>query len=110
MAELTGLEGVYNWSYASGSFQAELRSFQIELRPFGCFYCKSYPATATWTLEDKSVEVDWKKYGKYELDVCVILIDFAICIFIHNIISLPGQGLGDAAARRRIGQQSCKLA
>ena len=103
MAELTGLEGVYNWSYAGDSFQ-------IELRPFGSFYCKSYPATATWTLVDKTLRVDWKKYGKYELDVCVIRIDFATFTFIRNITSPPGQGLGDAVARRRFGQQSCKLA
>ncbi len=64
MAEsLTGLEGVYNWNYSGGSFQ-------VELRPFGSFYCKSYPASATWTLVDKKVTVDWKKYGKYELEVC----------------------------------------
>jgi hypothetical protein len=103
MAELTGLEGVYSWSYAGGSFQ-------VELRPFGSFYCKSYPATATWTLVDKTLTVDWKKYGKYELDVRVILIDFAIFIFIHNITSPPGQGFSYAAARRRFSQQSFKLA
>ncbi len=56
------LEGVYNWSYSGGSFQ-------VELRPFGNFYCKSYPASATWALEDKKVTVDWKKFGKYELEV-----------------------------------------
>eukprot|EP00292_Cryptomonas_paramecium_P022627 CAMPEP_0113680574 /NCGR_PEP_ID=MMETSP0038_2-20120614/11415_1 /TAXON_ID=2898 /ORGANISM="Cryptomonas paramecium" /LENGTH=197 /DNA_ID=CAMNT_0000599011 /DNA_START=6 /DNA_END=599 /DNA_ORIENTATION=- /assembly_acc=CAM_ASM_000170 len=62
MAALTGLEGVYNWRYAGGSFQ-------VELRPFGSFYCKSYPATASWTLVDKVVSVDWKKFGKYELEI-----------------------------------------
>ena len=62
---LTGLEGVYNWSYSGGSFL-------VELRPFGSFYCKSYPASATWSLVDKTVTVDWKKFGKYELDVSLI--------------------------------------
>jgi hypothetical protein len=66
MAEsLTGLEGVYNWSYSGGSFQ-------VELRPFGSFYCKSYPASATWALVDKKVTVDWKKFGKYELEVYLV--------------------------------------
>jgi hypothetical protein len=59
---LTGLEGIYNWSYSGGSFQ-------VELRPFGSFYCKSYPASATWAMVDKKVTVDWKKFGKYELEV-----------------------------------------
>ncbi len=62
MEALTGLEGVYNWSYSGGSFV-------VELRPFGSFYCKSYPALATWSLVDKTVTVDWKKFGKYELEV-----------------------------------------
>ena len=62
---LTGLEGVYNWSYSGGSFQ-------VELRPFGSFYCKSYPASATWALVDKKVTVDWKKFGKYELEVYLL--------------------------------------
>jgi hypothetical protein len=64
MSDLTGLEGVYNWSYSGGSFQ-------VELRPFGSFFCKSYPASATWALVDKKVTVDWKKFGKYELEVCL---------------------------------------
>jgi hypothetical protein len=58
----TGLEGVYNWSYSGGEFL-------VELRPFGSFYCKSYPASSTWSLEDKTVKIDWQKFGKYELEV-----------------------------------------
>ncbi len=61
-ARASSLEGVYNWSYSGGSFQ-------VELRPFGSFYCKSYPASATWAMVDKKVTVDWKKFGKYELEV-----------------------------------------
>jgi hypothetical protein len=57
-----GLEGVYNWSYSGGSFQ-------VELRPFGSFYSKKYSALATWALVDKKVTIDWKKFGKIELEV-----------------------------------------
>jgi hypothetical protein len=58
----TDLEGVYNWSYSGGEFL-------VELRPFGKFYCKSYPASSAWSLEDKTVLIDWRKFGKYELEV-----------------------------------------
>ena len=59
---LTGFEGVYNWSYSGGGFV-------VELRPYGSFYCKSYPASASWSLVGNVITVDWKKYGKYELEV-----------------------------------------
>jgi hypothetical protein len=59
---MAGIEGVYKWSYSGGDFE-------VEIRPFGSFYCKSYPASSTWSLEDKTVKIDWQKFGKYELEV-----------------------------------------
>lgn len=59
------LYGIYSWSYSGGSFPVELRSG-------GNFYCKSYPAAARWELVGNIVKVDWKKYGKYELEVYLI--------------------------------------
>ena len=67
-SDLTGLEGVYKWSYAGGSFT-------VELRPYGNFYCKDYGASATWSISadlkthEASLTIDWKKYGKYEMQV-----------------------------------------
>ena len=54
--------GIYTWSYAGGNFPVELRSG-------GNFYCRSYQAAAKWDLEGNLVKIDWKKFGKYELEV-----------------------------------------
>jgi hypothetical protein len=56
------LYGVYTWTYSGGSFPVELRSD-------GNFFCKSYPASAKWELQGHTLKIDWKKYGKYELQV-----------------------------------------
>jgi hypothetical protein len=56
------LYGVYSWTYSGGSFP-------VELRAEGNFYCKSYPASAKWELQGNTLKIDWKKYGKYELQV-----------------------------------------
>lgn len=57
------MEGIYIWSYAGGQFE-------VELRPNGVFYCKSYSVSnSSWHLKspsDKDVIIDWKKYGTYE--------------------------------------------
>jgi hypothetical protein len=58
----TDLCGIYSWSYSGGNFPVELRSG-------GNFYCKSYQAASKWELEGNKVKIDWKKYGKYELEV-----------------------------------------
>ena len=54
--------GVYTWTYSGGSFPVELRSD-------GNFFCKSYPSSAKWELQGNTLKIDWKKYGKYELQV-----------------------------------------
>jgi hypothetical protein len=59
---LPDLCGVYTWTYSGGSFP-------IEFRSDGNFFCKSYPALAKWELRENTLQIDWKKYGKYELQV-----------------------------------------
>ena len=51
--------GVYEWTYAGGSFT-------VALRPNGTFFCALYPAQATWQAVDGGLLVDWKNYGQYE--------------------------------------------
>lgn len=51
--------GVYNWTYAGGSFE-------VEFRPNGVFYCKNYAVSGSnWKIQDNILVVDFKKYGVY---------------------------------------------
>jgi len=56
---MSNIFGVYDWSYAGGSFQ-------VALRPNGTFYCEKYPAQAKWQVVDNKLQVDWKNFGQYE--------------------------------------------
>lgn len=59
---MSNLYGVYELSYAGGSFS-------VALRPNGTFYCAQYAAQATWQVVDSKLSVDWKNYGQYEFVV-----------------------------------------
>jgi len=52
--------GWYNFSWKGGSFQ-------VCFRPGGAFFCPRYRASATWTMVEDVVKIDWGQFGKYNL-------------------------------------------
>ena len=54
--------GVYDFSWSGGTFQ-------VEIRADGAFWCRKFAVDSTWELKDdgRTVYIDWRKYGKYEL-------------------------------------------
>ena len=49
------------------SFEWKGGTFDVEFRPDGVFWCKKFPAEASYAVEGDTVKVDWGKFGKYEL-------------------------------------------
>ena len=49
------------------SFEWKGGTFDVEFRPDGVFWCKKFPAEASYAVEGDVVKVDWGKFGKYEL-------------------------------------------
>jgi len=57
---LTVETGCYSFEWKGGMFD-------VEFRPDGVFWCKKFPAEASYAVEGDVVKVDWGKFGKYEL-------------------------------------------
>ena len=57
---LTVETGCYSFEWKGGTFD-------VEFRPDGVFWCKKFPAEASYAVEGDVVKVDWGKFGKYEL-------------------------------------------
>jgi hypothetical protein len=53
---------VWNFEWEKGSFEVEFLCDSINH-----FVCKQFPAHSHWSLNDNTVDIDWGKYGKYEL-------------------------------------------
>jgi len=39
----------------------------VQFRAGNVFYCKQFPCTATWQEVEGIVQIDWGKFGKYEM-------------------------------------------
>ena len=59
---MSGKFGVYDWSYAGGTFE-------VALRPNNTFYCAKYPAQSSFAVTDSKLYVDFGKYGQYEFSL-----------------------------------------
>lgn len=60
-----GAGSVWNFEYEGGSFEV-----QFMFDSYNHFNCPSYPAHSHWKMIDgKAVEINWGKYGNYELEV-----------------------------------------
>jgi len=53
---------VWEWEWEKGTFEVEFICDAINH-----FVCKQFPAHSHWSLNDNTIDVDWGKYGKYEL-------------------------------------------
>jgi len=57
------MEDITGWR----DFSWQHGSFLVCFRPAGCFYCPKYQEQSTYTIEDGTVNIDWGKFGKYEM-------------------------------------------
>ena len=57
---LTVAVGHYSFEWKGGAFE-------VEFRPDGVFWCKKFPAEASYAIEGDVLKIDWGKFGKYVL-------------------------------------------
>ena len=53
---------VWEWEWEKGTFEVEFLCDAINH-----FVCKKFPSHSHWSLNDNTVEIDWGKYGQYQL-------------------------------------------
>jgi hypothetical protein len=53
---------VWDFQWEKGSFEVEFICDSINH-----FVCKQFPAHSHWSLNENTLDIDWGKYGKYEL-------------------------------------------
>jgi len=88
MASPTKFEGIYDFTHKGGTFD-------VHLRPGGCFFAPQFQATSTWyvTQDDDKIthlRIDWAKFGKYDLKQ------------ISDTTSFEGSFVGDAKNWRKM--------
>lgn len=60
MTKMEDVVGWYDFNWSGGTFL-------VCLRPAGTFFCPAFQVASRWELEGNTVNIDWAKYGKYEL-------------------------------------------
>ena len=53
--------GHYHFGWRGGTIA-------VELRAGGVFWCRKFPAAASYAVEGDTVKIDWGRFGKYELN------------------------------------------
>lgn len=57
---MSSIHGWYDFQWSGGSFL-------ICFRPGGTFFAPKFQAQARWEMKDNVVQIDWVKFGKYEM-------------------------------------------
>jgi len=57
---MSAVHGWYTLEWSGGSFD-------ICIRPGGCFFAPKFQQPSRWEMKDDVVNIDWKKFGKYEM-------------------------------------------
>jgi len=53
--------GHYHFGWRGGTIA-------VELRAGGVFWCRKFPAAASYAVEGDTVKIDWGRFGRYELN------------------------------------------